>query len=145
MLFWYQIFKFMLFDMRNERDSVVIGTVRNVHNLLFYGVVGKSVCRMWESCTLAFPCSVNGLFHDGIDGLFHDGIASYTHFHGACLLVFGFFVRNSVVLTVYLLFSVACFFTVHEHMTRVPIMYRIRKVQPASRQCARHLKIFCIR
>ena len=62
---------------------------------------------MWESCTLAFPCSVNGLFHDGI--------ASYTHFHGACLLVFGFFVRNSVVLTVYLLFSVACFFTVHEH------------------------------
>ena len=66
-----------------KRDSVVVGTVRNVHNLLSYGVVGKSVCRMWESCTLAFPCSVNGLFHDGI--------ASYTHFHGACLLVFGFF------------------------------------------------------
>ncbi len=65
----------------NERDSVVVGTVRNVHNLLSYGVVGKSVCRMWESCALAFPCSVNGLFHDGI--------ASYTHFHGACLLVFG--------------------------------------------------------
>ena len=64
-------------------DSVAVGTVRNVHNLLSYGVVGKSVCRMWESCTLAFPCSVNGLFHDGI--------ASYTHFHGACLLVFGFF------------------------------------------------------
>ncbi|RRK33917.1 hypothetical protein EBB54_23080 [Schaedlerella arabinosiphila] len=62
---------------------------------------------MWESCTLAFPCSVNGLFHDGI--------ASYTHFHGACLLVFSSFVRNSVVLAVYLLFSVACFFTVHEH------------------------------
>ena len=54
-------------------DFVVVGTVRNVHNLLSYGVVGKSVCRMWESCTLAFPCSVNGLFHDGI--------ASYTHFH----------------------------------------------------------------
>ena len=67
----------------NEGDFVVVGTVRNVHNLLSYGVVGKSVCRMWESCTLAFPCSVNGLFHDGI--------ASYTHFHGACLLVFGFF------------------------------------------------------
>ncbi len=64
-------------------DSGVVGTVRNVHNLLSYGVVGKSVCRMWESCPLAFPCSVNGLFHDGI--------ASYTHFHGACLLVFGFF------------------------------------------------------
>ena len=44
MLFWYQIFKFMLFDMRNERDSVVVGIV---------------------------------------------GIASYTHSHGACLLVFG--------------------------------------------------------
>ncbi len=29
--------------------------MRNVHNLLFYGVVGKSVCRMWESCTIAFP------------------------------------------------------------------------------------------
>ena len=68
-------------DIRSEGDSVVVGTVRNVHNLLSYGVVGKSVCRMWESCTLAFPCSVNGLFHDGI--------ASYTHFHGACLLVFG--------------------------------------------------------
>ena len=35
-------------------DSVAVGTVRNVHNLLSYGVVGKSVCRMWESCTLAF-------------------------------------------------------------------------------------------
>lgn len=55
--------------------------MRNVHNLLSYGVVGKSVCRMWESCSLAFPCSVNGLFHNGI--------ASYTHFHGACRLLFG--------------------------------------------------------
>ncbi len=64
----------------NEGDFVVVGTVRN---LLSYGVVGKSVCRMWGSCTLAFPCSVNGLFHDEI--------ASNTHFHGACLLVFGFF------------------------------------------------------
>ena len=53
----------------NEGDFVVVGTVRNVHNLLSYGVVGKSVCRMWESCTLAFPCSVNGLFHDGIASL----------------------------------------------------------------------------
>jgi hypothetical protein len=68
---------------------------------------------MWESCTLAFPCSVNGLFHDGI--------ASYTHFHGACLLVFSSFVRNSVVLAVYLLFSVACFFTVHEHSRQIAI------------------------
>ena len=57
--------------------------MRNVHNLLSYGVVGKSVCRMWESCTLAFPCSANGLFHDGI--------VSYTHFHGAGLMVFSFF------------------------------------------------------
>ena len=27
MLFWYQILKFILFDMRNERDSVVVGIV----------------------------------------------------------------------------------------------------------------------
>ena len=31
------------------------------------------------------------------------------------MLVFWFLVRNSVVLAVYLLFSVACFFTAHEH------------------------------
>ena len=35
--------------------------------------------------------------------------------HISIMLVFGSFVRNSVVLAVYLLFSVACFFTVHEH------------------------------
>ena len=64
-----------------KKDSAAVGTVCNVHNLLSYGVVGKSVCRMWESCTLAFPCSVNRFFHNGI--------ASYTHFHGACLLFFG--------------------------------------------------------
>ena len=68
---------------RNERDSVVVGTVRNVYNWLSYGVVGNSVCRMWESCTLAFPCAVNRVIHDSI--------ASYAHFHNACLLVFGFF------------------------------------------------------
>ena len=33
--------------------------------------------------------------------------------HISIMLVFGSFVRNSVVLAVYLLFSVACFFTVH--------------------------------
>jgi hypothetical protein len=32
------------------------------------------------------------------------------------MLVFWSLVRNSVVLAVYLLFSVACFFTVHEHL-----------------------------
>ena len=75
------------------------GFVRNVHNLLSYGVVGKSVCRMWESCTLAFPCAVNRVIHDSI--------ASYAHFHNACLLVFWSLVslvRNSVVLAVYLLY-----------------------------------------
>ena len=66
---------------RNERDSVVVGTVRNVYNWLSYGVVGNSVCRMWESCTLAFPCAVNRVIHDSI--------ACYAHFHNACLLVFG--------------------------------------------------------
>ena len=77
------IYKNWFYMIKNKGDSVVVGTVRNVHNLLSYGVVGKSVCRMWESCPLAFPCSVNGLFHDGI--------ACYAHFHNACLLVFGFF------------------------------------------------------
>ncbi len=32
------------------------------------------------------------------------------------MLVFWSLVRNSVVLEVYLLFSVSCFFTVHEHL-----------------------------
>ena len=34
------------------------------------------------------------------------------------MLIFWSLVRNSVVLAVYLLFSVACFFTVHEHYFR---------------------------
>ena len=34
------------------------------------------------------------------------------------MLIFWSLVRNSVVLAVYLLFSVACFLTVHEHSTR---------------------------
>ncbi len=34
------------------------------------------------------------------------------------MLIFWSLVRNSVVLAVYLLFSVACFLTVHEHTTR---------------------------
>ncbi|NBK80549.1 hypothetical protein D5272_18930 [bacterium D16-76] len=78
-----------------------------MYNWLTYGIVDNSVCRTWESCTLGFPCAVNRVIHDSI--------ACYAHFHNACLLVFGSFVRNSVELAVYLLFSVACFFTVHEH------------------------------
>ncbi len=35
--------------------------------------------------------------------------------HVSTMLVFWSFVRNSVVLAIYLLFSVACFFTVHEY------------------------------
>ncbi len=31
-------------------DFSKVGICGNVHNLLSYGVVGKSVCRMWESC-----------------------------------------------------------------------------------------------
>ncbi len=42
-----------------EWDSAVVGIVRNVYNWLSYGIVGNSVCRTWESCTLAFPCAVN--------------------------------------------------------------------------------------
>ena len=70
-------------EKRNVWDSAVIGIVRNVYNWLSHGIVGNSVCRMWESCTLAFPCSVNRVIHDGI--------ACYAHFHNACLLVFAFF------------------------------------------------------
>ena len=83
----------------SERDSAVVGIRGNVYNWLSYGIVGNSVCRTWESCTLAFPCAVNRVIHDSI--------ASYAHFHNACLLVFGFLVRNSVVLAVYLLFLVS--------------------------------------
>ena len=35
------------------------------------------------------------------------------------MLIFWSLVRNSVVLAVYLLFSVACFLTVHEHYLKV--------------------------
>ncbi len=66
-------------EKRNVWDSAVIGIVRNVYNWLSHGIVGNSVCRMWESCTLAFPCSVNRVIHDSI--------ACYAHFHNACLLV----------------------------------------------------------
>ena len=66
-----------------ERDFVVVGIRGNVYNWLSYGIVGNSVCRTWESCTLAFPCAVNRVIHDSI--------ASYAHFHNACLLVFGFY------------------------------------------------------
>lgn len=68
-------------DIRNEGDSVVVGIAGNVYNWLPYGIVGNSVCRTWESCTLAFPCAVNRVIHDSI--------ACYAHFHNACLLVFG--------------------------------------------------------
>ncbi len=56
-------------------DSVVVGIVGNVYNWLSYGIVGNSVCRTWESCTLAFPCAVNRVIHDSI--------ACYAHFHNA--------------------------------------------------------------
>ncbi|WP_302129211.1 hypothetical protein [Bacteroides congonensis] len=38
----------------NEWDFAVIGIVEMSYNWLSYGVVGNSVCRMWESCTLLF-------------------------------------------------------------------------------------------
>ncbi len=37
-------------------------------------------------------------------------------------------VRNSVVLAVYLLFSVACFFTVHEHFPKEPFVVTPREL-----------------
>ena len=41
------------------------------------------------------------------------------------MLIFWSLVRNSVVLAVYLLFSVACFLTVHEHLSDDYIFLRI--------------------
>ncbi|MBQ9534526.1 MAG: hypothetical protein IJU78_01595, partial [Clostridia bacterium] len=40
------------------------------------------------------------------------------------MLIFWSLVRNSVVLAVYLLFSVACFLTVHEHSLKGLIMMK---------------------
>ena len=65
--------KLFLQGIRSERDSVVVGIVGNVYNWLSFGIVGNSVCRTWESCTLAFPCAVNRVIHDSI--------ACYAHFH----------------------------------------------------------------
>ena len=62
----------------NERDSVVVGIAGNVYNWLSYGIVGNSVCSIWESCTLAFPYAVNSVIHDSI--------VCYAHFHNAPLL-----------------------------------------------------------
>ena len=67
----------------NERNSVVVGIRGNVYNWLSHGIVGNSVCRTWESCTLAFPYAVNRVIHDSI--------ACYAHFHNVYLLAFGFF------------------------------------------------------
>ena len=58
-----------------KNDSVATDIVCNVYKWLSYVVVGNSVYRMWESCTLAFPCAVNRVIHDSI--------ACYAHFHNA--------------------------------------------------------------
>ncbi len=70
----------------SERDSVVVSIVRNVYNWLSFGIVGNSVCRMWESCTLAFPYAVNRVIHDSI--------ACYAHFYNALLIA----KRNTLML-----------------------------------------------
>lgn len=64
----------------NEVCALFVVAVRHcgtVYNWLVYCVVGNTVCRTWESCTLAFPCAVNGVIHDAI--------ACYAHFHNAKL------------------------------------------------------------
>ena len=48
------------------------------------------------------------------------------------MLIFWSLVRNSVVLAVYLLFSVACFLTVHEHC--VPVYPYVGRRKPFNRQ-----------
>ena len=44
--------------------------------------------------------------------------------HISIMLVFWSLVRNSVVLAVYFLFSVTCFFTVHEHCLAAHSIYQ---------------------
>ena len=78
-------------------DSVVVGIGSNVYNWLSYRIVGNSVCRMWESCTLAFPCSVNRVIHDSI--------VCYAHFHNAVFVPPAFYAVRSVFPV-----SAPCFF-----------------------------------
>ena len=75
-------------------DSADAGIVEMLYNLLFYGVVGNSVCRTWESCTLAFPCAVNRVIHDAI--------ASYAHFHDAEAAMLNLLISTSCTSYVYL-------------------------------------------
>lgn len=78
MLFMYQN-KYIKMNM-NGRNFVLIGIVRNVYNWLFHGIVGNSVCRTWDSCTLAFPCAVNSRrAHEGLRLSFHSG---WNHLEG---------------------------------------------------------------
>ena len=81
-----------------ECDSAVVGIGGNVYNWLSYGIVGNSVCRTWESCTLAFPCAVNRVIHDSI--------ACYAHFHNAPLLFRLLMFRRGG----YAVLSASCFF-----------------------------------
>jgi len=37
---------------KNVVYFIVAGIRGNVHNWLSHGIVGNSVCRTWESCTL---------------------------------------------------------------------------------------------
>ena len=107
----------------NERDSAVVGIRGNVYNWLSYGVVGNSVCRTWESCTLAFPCAVNRVIHDSI--------ACYAHFHNACLLVFVSLIWNSVVLAVYHLFLVSASLSYMSICARIVIPVSLKQIDDA--------------
>ena len=63
---------------RKGSVSVAVGGVGMWVTGCSFGIVGNSVCRTWESRTLAFPCAVNGVIHDPI--------ACYPHFHAVNLL-----------------------------------------------------------
>ena len=79
-LYIFSIFTAKFYKINDEKmwDSVAVGIRGNVYNWLSYGIVDNSVCRTWESCSLAFPCAVNRVIHDSI--------ACYAHFHNAPLL-----------------------------------------------------------
>ena len=93
--------------MRGFRSSRHCG---NLYNQLLYEVVGNSVYRMWESCHLTLPYSVNGFIHAGI--------ACYAHFYNVCLLVFDSEYCGAGGLS---LIFIPCFFTKHEHLLKTHI------------------------
>ena len=69
MLFWYQILKFILFDMRNERDSVVVGIVWCWRSIACFRLLASlpymSICTryiiLWKAAALFIRYKISKL------------------------------------------------------------------------------------